>query len=473
MILTILIIIAVVGTLSFIAQSRGLQSALPFAACFLVIFPEEMKVPIPGAFDFTTQRIIVITLALLCFLDAKASRRISSKLPLSRLLVCFIIWWTASVLGSVAFSTSMKALVSQIIEYFLVYYLFATYVDSVSTLKKIFFGLGCGMVVCSFFGLLEAYGHWTVISLFPVMYHRFGASGGVYVEEARGLRIQSTFGHPILFGSALAMTIPMAVYLVSTSRAIAKKLLLWVGILMMTACIYQTGSRGPWIALVGSLGLLLVLGRGALRKIIVVIALLAAATLVIRPGVAETILNNYLATVDKHSYQAESYLYRYVLYQLVIDKLNGSLFRSLWGYGPESYPFLHLQGAINGRTMTFVSCDSSFAALLVETGYIGFMIAVTLLATVLSSIYKTYMKILPSQRAICLIFLANFATFTFMMTNVAIFRWGQQATMFWIVVALTMIYPGLIDRERSPEVVEAETPSTELPVLSPWFVHSI
>jgi len=56
---------------------------------------------------------------------------------------------------------------------------------------------------------------------------------------------------------------------------------------------------------------------------------------------------------------------------------------------------------------------------------------------------------------------ANICAFCFMMTNVAIFGWGQQTYMFWLIVAIAMIYPRLI-REEAVYDEKKATPSPAL-----------
>ena len=53
----------------FMAQKKGLEHALPLAAFLFVIFPEESKIAIPGFFDLTTQRLLVVALLVLCLIS--------------------------------------------------------------------------------------------------------------------------------------------------------------------------------------------------------------------------------------------------------------------------------------------------------------------------------------------------------------------------------------------------------------------
>jgi O-Antigen ligase len=448
MFLIIILNILSVGALLWVGMRKGFPQTLPVAAFLLAIFPEESNIPIPGLFDATTRRIIIITLLCLSVFGRKPDRAGPRRLPLGWIVIALTVWWGVSTADSIVFPVSFKASISQVLDYLMIYYLVAKHVRDTDTAKKIVFGMVAGLVVCSFFGTLEAYCEWTVSSLFPAAEHRFQTSGTLYVDQARGLRVQSTFGHPILFGSALAMTIPMSLYLVTETRRKWGNLFLWAGILLQFVCIYKAGSRGPWIALALSLSILLCLGKKNIRRPLLLIFVLTVTVLITRPGVVETIWNDYMATMDSDSYQGGSYQYRYVLYSLAFQELDRSVPRALWGYGPESFYFLGLSGEVNGRPMAFASCDSSFAALLIETGYIGFGIVVLLLVLGLIRTLRGYWRVPSPHNQLCAVFLANIVAFCFMMSNVAIFRWGQQTVLFWIVLALAMVYPQLVKAER-------------------------
>jgi O-antigen ligase/polysaccharide polymerase Wzy-like membrane protein len=456
LILLISLNLFVIATLFVVARTKGFDRALALAAFFLVLFPEETKLSFPGLFDLTTQRLVTMALLVLSFAVPRPQGA-PRNLPLKTAVIALCGWWLLSAVNSIVFWASLKSVLSQIFDYYIVYYIFVRNVSSTATVRRILFGIVAGLTVCSFFGILEAYAQWTVISALPPVMHRYGMSGGLYIDPTRGLRVYSTFGHPILFGCALAMGIPIALYLVTVTKVRAQKAFLWIGIMMMFLAIYKTSSRGPWMALGMSLATMLFLSRVKLKKYLTVLALLAVTILIARPGIWETIFNNYLGTVNTHTEEGESYVYRYVLYDLVMQELNRSLPRGLWGYGPQSFPFLNLHGEIHGRPMNFTSCDSSFAAFLAETGYIGFIITVLPLVMVFKYVVRSYRSIPSPYNQLCLVFLVNLGAFYFEMGSVYLFGWGQQTIMLWVVIALAMVYPSLLISERRILAGKAES----------------
>lgn len=464
MTLIVVIDIIVVAALVGIALTKGFERTLPVAACFLLLFPIESQIQLPGLFSLTTQRVVVITLLGLYIALGKTRDEGGRKraLPLKYLVMVQIVWMLVSTANSFVFTVSLKTVLSQILDYFVVFYVFSRAIGGVETVRKILYSLVVGMVICSVFGAIESYSRWSVISLFPPYVHRL--STGVYAAVSyRGNRVQSTFGHPILFGGALAMAIPQALYLLTLAKTRGRKVFLWSAIMLMFVSIYKTGSRGPWIAVFLSLAVLLLLNKDRLRKYVLVIILMTLTVLIVRPGVWQTIWDLYGETMDPDTLQGVSYQWRYALYRIAVKELDKDFGRALWGYGPESFFYLGIEDEFQGHMVTYDSCDSSIAALMIETGYVGLLITALLLLKPAFVAYRSFRKLAKPANSLCLVLLVNMLAFYFLMTNVAIYGWGQQSYMLWILIALAMTYPHLQRDEGAaddsaqtvPQLVEA------------------
>jgi hypothetical protein len=424
-----------------VAVRRGFEQALPFAAFMLLLLPNASQIPLPGLFDLTTHRIIVIVLLILNGTLPKPTQQSQRPLPLKYLLLVQIIWWFLSATQSVVFSISLKTVLSQLFDFYAVYYLFATRTTTIETVHRTFKAFVMAMLLCSICGAIEANTGWSVVSWFPATASHFdwiGASG-----TDRGIRVKATFGHPILYGGALAMVVPMALYLLTLAATTKHKVLLWGAILLMFQNIYKTGSRGPWIALTASLGIMLLFGASGLRKPLMTIALLTATVLVARPGVWISIRDLYLLTNDADSAQGQSYQYRYDLYRTAKKELAKNIGRSLWGYGPESFYYLGLQGEFEGHLVPYESCDSSVVALMIETGYLGFLTVAAYLLAALWRTVRNCVRLDPPHSSLALVMTVNLMAFYFLMTNVAIFGWGQQSYVLWIVLGIAVVLPRL------------------------------
>lgn len=454
MLLILSIDVFVAGLLIATATTRGLERTLPLATALLILFPVESQITVPGLFDLTTQRVIVLTLLGLYFATGSrgGAKLTSDHLPLVILLSLQFLWLATSTAHSVVFTISLKTLLSQILDYFVVFYIFVKTIRSVSTIHNILAGFVTAMIFLSFFGAIEAYTGWGLLSLFPEVAHRFSIEG--YGGPDGSGRVQTTFSHPILFGGGLAMAIPLALYLSSIATRLHQKWFLWAGILVMFLCIYKTGSRGPWIALVISLALLAVAGGRQIRQYLMIITLLTTTVLVARPGVWLTLDNLYGATRDPDSPEGESYQWRFALYDLAFRELGKDSERALWGYGPESFYYLQLTTdfSVDGvlRTVKVESCDSSVAALMIETGYGGLLVTALVLITPALIAFASFRREKEPDRQLHLLLLCNMIAYYFLMTNVAIYGWGQQSYFLWIILAISVAYPAL--RQSAPDM---------------------
>jgi len=299
-----LIDFAAIALLVAVAFYKGVEQALPFLAFFMVLIPNESKIPLPGLFDLTTQRLVLVTVAALYFLlgerNAQAGR--TARTSLKYLIAAHIGWSLISTANSVVFDISFKRLLSQVLEYYLLYYVLTRAVSQVRTIHKILFAIVAAISVCGIFAYLEAYHSWSVLSLFPEEFSAYGTEP--MVEFGRGLRVRATFPHPILFGGAIAITIPLALYLQTIFLSRLQRILLWLAILLMFLSLYKTGSRGPWIALTLSLGVLFLVWQNRARTYLALLGILGAiatAKSVDRPNNLSSLLEAYFekALVDE------------------------------------------------------------------------------------------------------------------------------------------------------------------------------
>src|SRR5581483_294547 len=137
---------------------------------------------------------------------------------------------------------------------------------------------------------------------------------------------------------------------------------------------------GPWMTAIFGTVLLLLFGTKKIRKDILCIAALCLAVLIARPGVWDTIKGLYENTFSDGTSTGSSYAYRYALQEAAVEHLRKDTNnRAIWGYGPESFFSIRLEGMLLGKPHLFLSCDNAWVEFLLETGYVGLMIVATLL----------------------------------------------------------------------------------------------
>jgi O-antigen ligase len=433
------------------ASRRGLENALPVASFFLVLMPLESRIVIPGMFDFNTMRITLLTLLVLYFF--KRDSGTDEPVPLKWLMFFYVGWEILSTFYSLSFATSVKQLISQVLEYFLLYFIFVKTISSVQTIYKVAFAMSLAIGICCVFGLFEAYAHWSILSIFPSAFwtSHDGGTGPLYIEQGRGLRILATFPHPILFGDALTISIPITLYLLSIWQVRWQRNLLWVCGLLMFWAIYKTSSRGPWVVTGVSCALLFFLARNKVRKYLFVIGMVLLVILIARPGIWQTIEGLYDSTSDANSPIGSSYMYRGALTSAVTNAASAEPQRVLFGYGLGTFRTLGLDIDFLHEVRRWYTCDNNWDLFLYETGYVGLFLISILLAKPLLIAFRSYRKLPKPHNAFSGVLFITLAGFYFSLMTVAGYNWGQQGYMAWILISLTICCPRVLLHEASSE----------------------
>jgi O-antigen ligase len=443
--MTIVILLQFVIVVSLIVASRRrLENALPVLCFFLVLMPLESRIVIPGLFDFNTMRVSLLTLLILYFYRRESVA--GSPIPLKSLMLLHIGWAICSTLYSLSIATSAKQLISQVLEYYLLYFLLVRTISSVTTLYNIVFAMMMAMSVCCIFGLLEAYATWSILRIFPsnlwITYN--GGLDPLYIEWGRGLRVRSTFPHPILFGDALAMSIPLTLYLLSMWETKWQRVLLWITLVLMFWAIYKTSSRGPWIATGLCATLLFVMTKGRVRKYLATAAVLMVVVLVARPGIWQTIDGLYQSTTDSSSPVGSSYLYRDALTEAVKGAVAKEPGRALLGYGLGTFREKGLDINFLKSVQHWYTCDDNWSLFLYETGYIGLLLIGILLFKPLFMAFKDYRRLPHPDNYFSGVIFISLSGFYFLLLSVAGYSWGQQGYMAWILISLSVSHPRVV-----------------------------
>jgi O-Antigen ligase len=474
MTLVLIIDFLVVAGLVGLTLTKGLEWTLPFFAFALVFFPGESIIQLPGLFNLTTQRVAIATIVILYMVlgDGQGRAAIVTPTPLRIFLLIHVFWCVLSTANSVVPVTSIKKMFSEVVEYYLMYYILLRTITRVETIHKIIGAMVFAVFIASIAGSFEAYTGWTITQYFPAIGHYFNVE---VTDIGRGQRVESTFENYSLFGSALAFAIIEALYLITLAKSYGRKIYLWLAIFVMFVNIYKTMSRGPWLALIFGSMLFVACSPWQSKRRMLVIYGLAVAVMIIRPGVYDTVKNMYVGTLDTgdpNNQLASSYEYRYALIDVGERALARDRTRELWGYGLESFYYLDLTGPfINNPEYHFLSCDNAWVNLMVETGYVGLLIIALLLAMPAVITVRYCCRIPRPDNYLCWILLINMLQYYFMMTNLAIYSWGQTGYMLWIWIASAMVYGALKQRELIRDKSSVELP-VELQTELAWVARA-
>jgi len=434
-----------VGIIIYFYWKKGLSYIFPIYMFCMIFFPGNVQIKLPGLFDLTIQRVLTIVILILVLIS-KREEIFQKKNELKYLIILLIVWIGLSNIYSIVPIVSLKKMLAYIFEYFTIYFIFVKYVNDTVTIRKVLISIHLAVVLASVLGVVEYINRWSFINVFPTGSGRFGDIDRTI--SARSTRIKSVFPHPILFGSAIAMTLPITFHLLVNSKKRVIDAALWVSIYIMIFCLWKTVSRGPWIA--AALAMIIVfIFYGAVRKYLLIIAASMVLAMVIRPGIFVSLKHIAFATFDPTTPLGGSYEYRYVLYKLVQQALDESTLRFLLGYGQDSFFYLGLETEFRGFIYKFLSCDSSWAKILIESGYVGFILSVIIFGTAFISSIINYFKTPYPIKYNFIIYTSIMAAVYFLMTNVAIYGWGQNSYILWVVIAFTYAHRNLYNTYKN------------------------
>jgi O-Antigen ligase len=429
---------------------RRTEDALSVFCFFLTLMPLEARLVLPGLFDLNTMRVSLLSLLVLFLVHKKPQN--AERLPLKNLMLLHVAWALCSTAYSLSVATSIKQLISQVLEYYLMYFLVVRSITSTKTIYKILYSMMMAITICCVFALFEAYASYSILRVFPsnlwITYN--GGVDPLYIEWGRGLRVRSTFPHPILFGDALAMSIPIALYLLSIWKDKMQRILLWAGLLLMAWAIYKTSSRGPWMAAGACCGLLALMVKNRVRRYLVAVAALLFVILLARPGIWETMSSLYAESTDTTNPVGTSYLFRHALNQAVEQAVQKDPLRFALGYGLGTFRELGLEIDFLGSVKRWYTCDDNWAAFLYETGYGGLIIMCLLLGKTLLIAWRGYRRTPRPENRLSGVLFISLAGFYFLLLSVAGYNWGQQGYMAWMLISLAVSHSRVVRGTQIP-----------------------
>src|SRR5207237_10050135 len=116
--------LGIVRTRPWIAMCKGRGRALPFYTFATALGAGACSIASSGLFVLTTQRVALLTLLLLFCVLGKGNRFSQQRsLPLKWLIVANAMWCIVSTVHSVVPSYSVKKVMGEVAEYYLLYYI--------------------------------------------------------------------------------------------------------------------------------------------------------------------------------------------------------------------------------------------------------------------------------------------------------------------------------------------------------------
>ncbi len=291
-----------------------------------------------------------------------------------------------------------------------IFFAVITYVRDVAQIWRVLYLVGTVGTITSIYGISQHFG-WDPIGITDT-----------------SDRVISTFGNPIFFGAYLVMSIPITVMLIldpriAYSRRVVALIAIAVGLQM--SAMWFTGSRGPLVGLVAALfvavaGAAFLLNRRQLAIVssVIVVAVAVAVIIVLLPGGSGSSravefggeLSAAISADGSGAVQGglggRTAIWSDV-FELSIswetfqeDTGLGELLRPLFGFGPDMFRFS--SSLVSDPRSTLEIADHAHNRafhVLVELGWIGFFVFLTIVGLLVWLIYGVVKSIRSDRNA--------------------------------------------------------------------------
>jgi hypothetical protein len=416
--------ILLAAVIVFKAARKNFARGFCLAIALLVALPPDLAI----ATVFTVHRVILVVL-LLCWLQDPRRQAVSGPIPFLRALIVILVAHGLSLLLSITPGSSLKDLLAFAAEIVLFYWMagsaFRGPEAAVDALRASVYGLAVVAVIT----LGERY---VGVDLPVVLFSNFHYLGDGF---------QATYPHRILLGYAMAMGMPIALSLLDLTRSKREKWLMWLVVVLTAVACFLADSRGGWIGMAIAGLICVVLGTKQTRKRAVWIVVLTVATIMLRPGIRDTIVDRYWETFLPGSYKERSYAYRWTLWYVAYSEISKSPERFLFGYGglsTESMDLSRYFGHEEGGTAAkigFTSWDNNYASDLIEFGVVGVGVETITYALIVICLLMRWRKAKGNIKGVFAGLLAVCFVYFFARSNVFIFS-VQLKLLFWTAVAI-------------------------------------
>jgi O-antigen ligase len=424
-----IVLVLVAAYAIFRASRKNIMWALCVAIGLMVALPTDIRIDFGGGLpDITVQRAILITL-FICWRKTPWPHMSGHGSLITKLLFLLLIARAFSLVFSITPLPSFKELLSFAIETVLFFKIASSLIASENAKFAASQALVYGLMVVALMAVIERYAG---ISVPGALLPRFR-----FLAEAT----QSTYPDQHLFGYAMAMGAPLVAAMLDLAVTKGRRRILWAALALMVAGCYFSNSRGPWLGMAIAFGVYFILGSPATRRRYIVVVLLALATLAIRPGVRDTIVNMVDSTFQQDDIKGLSYSYRWRLWPVAWSEISKSPIRVLFGYGGLSTESMDLSRYFEPRTggstylLGYTSWDNQYAANLIEFGVVAFVLEALLCFAIVYRLLRSWNAAIAGTKVLSGALVAAAVVFLFAQSNLWIFS-IQLKFLFWTVVAI-------------------------------------
>jgi len=222
---------------------------LLFVIFIYPLIPQYIGFDFRGLIVINPHRALIAGLFLAWILrKAFTGEKIFHKTPLNLAIIFFLSTRLISVIFSIDFLISLFRFISELVTFFMFYFLVIDTIHTNKQIKKVINILVYSGILVSILGIIEFLSKTNIFAYFDPARESNILTASKILSRTGFLRIEGGFGHPIVFGMYLVLLIPLVLNQLQIDN-FPKKILWILTLLLMSLSVLFTFSRSAWIGL--------------------------------------------------------------------------------------------------------------------------------------------------------------------------------------------------------------------------------
>lgn len=357
-----------------------------YFALLLAIPAFEQQIPGVGIdhfFPMSYPRLLSLTLLLPIFLSKSENITFGKTWPDKIILAVVLLSFFLALRGT-SFTNTLRIGITSFLDIFLPYYAASRVVKDMNQLKKVMIAFVIGCLIAAVIAIFEFTKSW-------ILYNNLGDALGVdwsmggYMERGANIRAISSLSHPLALGYVMMIALGFYLFLAPTIKS---KIIRLLGIGVLSAGLFVTLSRGPWLGGIALIIVFLGTGPNIFKRFIIfiLVALLTLPALKIIPGGNKIIdILPFIGTSEQFNVDYRAKLLENSIKVIIKNPLFGV-------YDARKEP--EMQELIQGEGI--IDIVNTYLGVALSRGLVGLALFVGFFLLVLLSTHKT-MRNLPKR----------------------------------------------------------------------------
>lgn len=354
-----------------------------FYFALLIAIPAfEQQIPgigIDHFFPMSYPRLLSLTLLLPIFLSktSKFEKITFGKTWPDKIILAIMLLSFFLALRGTSFTNTLRIGITSFLDIFLPYYAASRVVKDMNQLKKVMIAFVIGCLIAAVIAIFEFNKSW-------ILYNNLGDALGVdwsmggYMERGANIRAISSLSHPLALGYVMMIAIGFYLFIAPTIKS---KIIQLLGFGVLSAGLFVTLSRGPWLGGITLIIVFLGTGPNIFKRfiILILVALLTLPALKIIPGGNKIIdILPFIGTSEQFNVDYRAKLLENSIKVIIRNPLFGV-------YEARKEP--EMQELIQGEGI--IDIVNSYLGIALSRGLVGLALFVGFFLLVLRRTYKT------------------------------------------------------------------------------------